>query len=309
LSGACRSFRELLERKLSGRVAQSELVVLSWHEHLLGCGACRELLEAEEALELLLASLPEPNLPPELARRVISRLRDAQRRDLAETGLDALLDLDRSETAPAHLAESVLARLRTARESATSPIGAVERSESRLEALLDLDRVVPVPEGLPSRVLAGLHSVRRDEARARRAPRFAAKHVGWMLAVAALVVASWLAWTLRSRAPAPGSTHDDEIVDGETEPGSGKRTGSTRSTGTTDTRDGDTTPGATSPEPQMLAVLDVLEQWDLLMHGDIDVLLSTLDPVELESIEEPPKTPDAPPESAPKEPREPRSKG
>ncbi len=306
MSGACRSFRELLERKLSGRVAQSELVVLSWHEHLLGCGACRELLEAEEALELLLASLPEPNLPPELARRVISRLRDAQQRDLAETGLDALLDLDRSEAPPARLAESVLARLRTARESRAAPIGAAEQIESRLDALLELDRVVPVPEGLASRVIAGLHSVRRDEARARRAPRFAAKRVGWVLAIAALVVASWLAWTLRSRVPAPGSAHDDEIVDGETEPGSGKPTGGTR---TGDTPDGDTTPLATSPEPQMLAVLDVLEQWDLLMHGDIDVLLSTLDPVELESIEEPPKTPDAAPESAPKEPREPRSKG
>ncbi len=296
MSGACRSFRELLERKLSGRAAPSELVVLSWHEHLLGCGACRDLLEAEEALELLLASLPEPNLPPELARRVISRLRDAQQRDLAETGLDALLDLDRSEAPPARLAESVLARLRTARESATASVGAAEPSESRLEALLELDRVVSVPEGLASRVLAGLHTLRRDEARARRAPRFAAKNVGWVLAVAALVVASWLAWTLRSRVPAPGSARGDQVAHGNGEPGSSLP-------------DGSTTPLATSPEPQMLAVLDVLEQWDLLMHGDIDVLLSTLDPVELESIEEPPNTPAVPPESAPKEPREPRSKG
>jgi hypothetical protein len=268
-------------------------VVLSWHEHLLGCGACRELLEAEEALELLLASLPEPNLPPELARRVISRLRDAQRRDLAETGLDALLDLDRSEVPPPRLAESVLAHLRAERESHAAPVDAVG---ARLDALLEADRAVSVPEGLTSRVLAGLRSVRLAEARARRVPRVAANRIGWMLAAAALVVASWLAWTLRSRGVARLADRDTEIV----------RVGG-ESGGTS--QPARTPPDAGAPEPQMLAVLDVLEQWDLLMHADIDVLLSTLDPVELEPIEEPVQAPDAPPESTPKETREPRSKG
>lgn len=261
MSGACRSFRALLEGKLSGRATQSELVVLSWHEHLLGCGACRELLEAEEALELLLASLPEPNLPPELARRVISRLRDAQRHDLAETGLDALLDLDRSEAPPDRLAESVLANLRAERAAHTA-----QSSASRLDVLLDADRAISVPEGLASRVLAGLQSVRLGEARARRMPRVAANRIGWMLAAAALVVASWLAWTLRSRGAARIADRDAEIVRVGGESGGASQPART-------------SPDA-SPEPQMLAVLDVLEQWDLLMQSDVDVLLSTFAPAD-----------------------------
>jgi hypothetical protein len=36
-----------------------------------------------------------------------------------------------------------------------------------------------------------------------------------------------------------------------------------------------------APDPQMLAALDVLEEWDLLMQDDVDVLLSTLGPADL----------------------------
>ena len=71
----CRQFRMLLERLLVGRAFPDRLVELSWHEHLLSCGACRELLEAEEALELLLRSLPAPELPPDLSRRLLARLK------------------------------------------------------------------------------------------------------------------------------------------------------------------------------------------------------------------------------------------
>jgi hypothetical protein len=38
--------------------------------------------------------------------------------------------------------------------------------------------------------------------------------------------------------------------------------------------------GERPPDPQMLAALDVLEQWDLLMQDDVDVLLSTLGPAD-----------------------------
>ncbi len=297
MSAACRSFRELLELKLTGRPAQSELTVLSWHEHLLGCGACRELLEAEEALELLLASLPEPHLPPELARRVIFRLRDADRRDRVETGLDALLDLDRFESPPAHLAESVLARLRVAREMGGAPAGD-SRAEDELDRLLDLDRELVVPDGVASRVLAGLRAARRAEA--RRASRIATRTLGIWLAAAALVVATWLAWSSWSRAPEPIAERGDELAQQDRT----QRTGAAADASNADV-----------PEEEMLAVLDVLEQWDLLMHADIDVLLSTLNPVDLEppvdfeSAEPPSETPETPPESAPKDTREPKSKG
>lgn len=307
MSATCRSFRALLELKLSGRTAQSELVVLSWHEHLVGCGVCRKLLEAEEALELLLASLPEPNLPAELARRVVSRLRAARRSDVAEAGLDALLDLAPSEAPPARLAESVLARLRGAREEAAAPVETAravhgaETHAARLEALLDLDRAVAVPDGLAGRVLAGLRSVRHDERRSA-ASRFALRpQARWIFAAAAVVVALWVAWTLWQRLPGARSERREDLVHGERSPNAAGA-GNTNGTGERPIR-GD----AALPEPQMLAVLDVLEQWDLLMHADIDVLLSTLDPAELDTSDEAPDEPVAPPPQT--TPAEPRSKG
>ena len=61
MSSNCREFRRLLERELSPDTP-AELTTLSWHEHLLSCESCRELLREEEALEVLLASLPLPSL-------------------------------------------------------------------------------------------------------------------------------------------------------------------------------------------------------------------------------------------------------
>ena len=70
MKSACRSFRTLLEERLRGRPAPRQLSELSWHEHLVGCAACRTLFETEEALEVLLATLPDPRLPPEVKRRL-----------------------------------------------------------------------------------------------------------------------------------------------------------------------------------------------------------------------------------------------
>ena len=72
MSTSCMGFRQQLEALLGGRPDPERLTVLGWHEHLLSCGACREILEQEEALELLLASLPDPQLPPDLSRRLAS---------------------------------------------------------------------------------------------------------------------------------------------------------------------------------------------------------------------------------------------
>lgn len=129
----CMQFRSLLGEVLSGDVPVASaggMTELGWHQHLLGCSSCRELLKAEEALDLLLGSLPRPDLPAELAQRVLARLQ--------LDPLDALLDLDGSGSpAPAGLAERILV-------------------DARLDGLLESTGPVEVPPGLAERVLDGL---------------------------------------------------------------------------------------------------------------------------------------------------------
>lgn len=151
----CRDFRGRLAALLARAPDPAQLAELGWQEHLLACGACRELLEQEEALEALLASLPDPQLPPELAARVIARLRgqDGQGGQVGrgEQGLDDLLALDEVGV-PDGLADSVRAAVRAAvRES-----GAVHA----LDRLLELPPEPEVPVGLAARVLVALRAER-----------------------------------------------------------------------------------------------------------------------------------------------------
>ena len=131
----CQDFREQLERALCEPSAQLE--PLTWHEHLSACTECRSLLEEEEALEFLLASLPAPALPEALTGRVLARLRNEH----APRDLDSLLDLDQPE-GPDGLTERVL-------------------DELELDRLLARVPEAEVPAGLSARVLAGLDSERR----------------------------------------------------------------------------------------------------------------------------------------------------
>lgn len=165
----CRSFRAALTRALEGRPQPERLRLLSWHEHLLGCTDCRELLEREEALEHLLATLPEPKLPPDLTRRLIRRLGTSME---SQSSLDDLLALDAAEV-PVGLAAEVERRVRAEaaldalldQDGVAVPSGLAARVESALAArreqeldqLLERD-VVSVPEGLAQRVLAALES-------------------------------------------------------------------------------------------------------------------------------------------------------
>ena len=131
----CQDFRELLERALCEPAAQ--LAPLSWHAHLGVCAKCRSLLEEEEALEHLLASLPAPALPEALTDRVLARLRSEH----APKDLDAVLDLDQLEE-PAGLPDRVL-------------------NELELDRLLARAPEPEVPAGLSARVLVGLEPERR----------------------------------------------------------------------------------------------------------------------------------------------------
>lgn len=233
MTGDCRDFRAALEAELLGRPSQEKLAGLSWHAHLLGCADCRELLEKEEALEALLASLPEPRLPEALARRVLLRLREDR---AVEVRLEKLLELGDAARAPAGLAAGILARLAPEREAQAARL-----ADAQLEKLLDLDQDLAVPAGLAARVLSGLEPARF--APARRARR------SWTYAAAAGLLLAFLGrvWWVRAHSAGPAPT---ELA----------------------------ADGSPAPDPKMLAALDVLEQWDLLMQDDVDVLLSTLGP-------------------------------
>jgi hypothetical protein len=271
---SCRDFRDLLERKLAGRPSPSSFVELSWHEHLLACGACRRLLESEEALELLLASLPEPHLPPQLAARVIARLRaSGTERSVgagADAGLDRLLELDRIDAAPPTLARDVLARLRLDRE---------------LDRLLDHD-VVDVPADLNSVVLAGLR-VDREMFGAVRT-RVLVFRRSWAVAAAAMILVASVAWMLvrgGGEAKLPTDANGDQIASGP-----------------------HTSTASDEPDSELLSRLDLLEQWDLLTSKDVDVQLSILTPADEALLE------DVDPSAIPMperdaEPEKPRTKG
>lgn len=189
MNANCETFRAQLSAALEGRPQPEQLGPLGWNEHLLGCGPCRELLEAEEALEMLLASLPEPHLPPELVRRLLARLA----LERTEAGLDRLLEEAPEPHAPLNLAQRILAGLDSDRQSIAG--GALDKSDEYravvegvgvnrvandqgvapgapatqgepieasdgLDQLLDSLPAPRIPNGLAPRVLSALESAR-----------------------------------------------------------------------------------------------------------------------------------------------------
>lgn len=247
MSPTCRAFRLLLERRLTRRATRERLSDLAWHEHLFACADCRALLEDEEALESLLASLPEPRLTPVVRERVLARLRRAREEDWAreEDVLDRMLDRAASGAPPADLARGVLAGL------------SVRRADERLDRLLALDRVA-VPAGLSARTLGALRL-------ARRAPRrVAARFVAIAAAAAALAAIAWIAWPRRadtSRATTDLAQSSEPVVRPVTPP-----------------------PFAAIDE-DVLAAFDVLENWDVLVSGDVETLLGTLPAADVATLD------------------------
>ena len=236
MTQGCADFRRELEARLRG---SSQLTDLGWHEHVLWCASCRSLLEQEEALEGLLATLPEPQLPPAMVERVLARLRSARGGEL-----DALLALDDDVSAPADLASNVRAALQVSRsdneldallerDEVQSPDGFVQGTVDslRLERLLERD-TVDVPDDLAQRVIAGL---RADRQAGRRPFVLLRGGAGWMRA-AALVIASAGLWFVLRTEEAPVVIEQVAQVDEE-------------------------------PVPGLLDALDVLENWDALEAG------------------------------------------
>jgi len=244
MSASCDEFRRSLAEALSSRENRREL---GWHEHLLGCAACRDLFQAEEVLDQLLASLPEPRLPRDLARRILVLLD----RERAREALEDLLDRDPAPVVPPDLADRVLGRL-SAERAAPDPRRAIEGPLHRLLGVLPEPAI---PAGLVQRVLSGLEGERTVAQRARpfALPRRAPRTLVVVLAAGLLVALSLLFWKRRGDDP------------------------------------GRTTVGPNAEflevDPELLADLELLEDWELLMQEDLDLLLDDLDPVDLAILE------------------------
>ncbi|MCK6445808.1 MAG: hypothetical protein L6Q99_05395 [Planctomycetes bacterium] len=254
MSTACQAFRDRLVAALEARGGRHSLGELGWHEHLLACAHCRRLLETEEALELLLDSLPEPKLPRELAERVLARLKDRTQRD----ALDELLErADPASAAPA-LARRVLAGL------------AAERAAVALDRLLERVPAPEAPAGLAERTLAKLALARRPSLATPERRVTPARRV-WFAAAAAAVLVAGGVWAWRAllrgadrdeAAPIAEPTPNAPRVVPESAPKRALR------------NDGD---AAAAPSDELLASLSVLESWELLNSENVDVMLSNLD--------------------------------
>lgn len=270
---ACTQFRQSLAGVLERR---SALVELGWHEHLFTCEDCRALLAGEEALEHLLASLPEPVLPPDLARRVLARLAAHRAAHLQESAdpLDALLDAAPVDVAPPDLAARVLDGLRSER------VGA-ERSVS-LDDLLALVPEPDAPRDLAQRVLAGLEAERRPAPQERRAPgvpvargrllAFRRALVPTLIAAAGvLLFALWLAGRDRNSGGLATPDPSTEIARAHAQGPAPSDTGPVAPMEPDD---------LTDPDPELLASLDLLQNWEALASEDLDLLLDGLDETE-----------------------------
>jgi len=272
---ACDEFRARLAALLStpgDGPAGPEWSALTWHEHLHGCGECRDLLEAEEALEVLLETLPEPRLPRALCDRVLQRLAVARRSSSGELELDRLLGL--AEVAlPGDLADTVLQGLSRPRR--------VEREERALDRLLDRLPETETPEGLAGRVLAGL-AARRGETiglagrvggegggeRSLRpmgsAPRnpWRSPAFRWAVAAGLLLSSAVVLW----RASGSGESSEPGRIDLARGP-------EARTQPPVD----EVVASAEAPPDELLASLDLLESWEFLTGEDVDEVLASMD--------------------------------
>ena len=245
-SSDCSLFRAELQRALveaDSAARKSERSATSFfeqgHEHLFLCSECRAILESERALDEILDSMPAPQLPRTLARRVLARLERERLQDV-----DALLDELPAPDVPSDLSARLLGAL------------AESRHDAQLDRLLERVPEPALPVGLAQRVLAGV----ADERRAQRSTVGTGARVLLGAAAALLLCAAgFVVWR--------------RLLQDENSPGSSGAPV-------------ETTLAALNVEPELLAALDVLENWDVLMSDDMDLLLAALDPAELELFDE-----------------------
>ncbi len=117
-----------------------EMQSLGWHEHLLHCAECRQLLEGEQILDELLGSLPRAELSITQRKNLVQRLAQNLR-------LERWLDLaDPYVQAPEGLSDRILRGVREATSSPSTTHSALDRH------LAELNTVEP-PAGLAGRVM------------------------------------------------------------------------------------------------------------------------------------------------------------
>jgi hypothetical protein len=293
----CRAFRARLADALRGRATPPRLSELSWHEHLLSCDDCRAVLSAEEALDALLVSLPEPNLPAELTRRVLSRLEPARPERVGATSrqdLDALLELTTIDAPPRDLARHVLEGLAVSRADAqAAPRRVARTADAQLDHLLERVPAPQTPAALSQRLLLRL-AAKRALPEPRKVASLAASGSRWhqrtLVRLAAAVViaggAGWGLWQVLS--PKPARNDADNFVDStkDTPPNNTPQDSGAHDRSAQSVAPPNATPDSLVPktmrtaDDELLARLDLLESWDLLSDDDLDVLLSSLDPVD-----------------------------
>lgn len=314
----CHDFRARLAQALGASTQRVFAPELEWHTHVLTCGECRALLESEQALEHVLASLPQPTLPPHLARRVLERLTEQR----VEAALDRTLDLalrdatDEGPSAPARLASDLLARLGPARAQAERE----RRLEHALDALLDSAPSPQVPAGLSARVLESLELARRSRATpisaptsiqgassqsargvqhssqpARAAARPHARQVqrstrswAWLAAAGVALFAGAAAWFL-SRPSAGEPRREDYAIEVPPAPQVRREDASLAPSGSE--RVAQTLPGPGTeaselePDVELLAQLELLESWELLADEALELELLGVDENTLLSLQ------------------------
>ena len=248
---SCFEFRDNLERMLCGLPDPEKLIPLSWDGHLLGCEACRELLHAEQALELVLASLPKPQLPPDLNSRVIERLR--REREGATNlafDLDAALDGAPDPVMPANLSERILRGVESAR---TEQLAGSQQTNDQLDALLDLVEAPLAPASLTASVLDAVDAERLANVEpASRASSFQllrGTRIWVPLAAAVLVAILWFTSSIDDLSDVP---RGGELV--QTQVAS-----------------------AIELNDEMMDAFEVLENWEHLNGDDLDLLLASID--------------------------------
>ncbi len=204
MNSDCLAFRRDLAEALDvDTLDTSARRALGWHEHLLSCDACRDMLSKEEALDELLASLPVPRLPQDLARRVLARL--------AAERLEDLLALADEPVVPSGLSQRVLAGVR-------------DRELDALDVVLGRLPEPVVPSDLAARTLRALAPQRAEPAAAGKLLAFPRALLA--SAAAAAVLVAGLLWFVFGRerdasslAPtendAPFVVDADEVVDPE----------------------------------------------------------------------------------------------
>lgn len=321
MSSACQEFRARLAQALDASAPLARAPALEWHTHVLTCAECRALLESEQALEHVLASLPQPTLPPHLARRVLERLAEQRVEAALDRTLDLALDLTLGErasedfAAPSQLASNLLARLGPARARAERE----RRLEHALDALLASAPPPNVPAGLSVRVLKGLAAARRSAPtptpRALRAVapaasttstqtrelQPAARSWAWLAAAGVALFAGAAAWFL-SRSGAGDARRDDvaielndspkvrraELIPNRTAPEhvTQAQSGSGRAPERGASELAPALEPTFEPDLELLAQLELLESWELLADEALELELLGVDEFTLLSLQE-----------------------